>query len=115
MQPQEIDVLYILPSIRRELSIEMKKRGMEQKEIAKRLSVTEAAVSQYIKSKRAAKVKFDAHCMNAIKKSAKKIKDTNTMLQETQTLLKLINDCGLRCKVHKDVANVPSDCDCGIL
>ena len=46
IQPQEVEVLYILPAIRRELAKEMKKQGLEQKKIAGLLFVTEAAVSQ---------------------------------------------------------------------
>jgi len=114
LQPQEVDVLYILPAIRRELSVEMKNLGIEQKKIAERLSVTEAAVSQYLKSKRAAKVKFDGKCLMAIKEAAARIKDTYSMLKETQALLKMIDDCGLRCKIHKDVTSLPDDCVCRV-
>ena len=57
LHPQEIEVLYILPAIRRELTIEMKKIGLEQKKIAEYLCVTEAAVSQYLNSKRASQLR----------------------------------------------------------
>lgn len=110
MQPQEIEVLYILPAIRRELAIEMKKLGSGQKNIAKLLCVTEAAISQYINSKRASKVKFTKKALLAIKKSARKIKDKNLMLNETQTLLKMLREEGLTCDVHKEFADLPEEC-----
>ncbi len=110
MQPQEVEVLYILPALRREITIEMKKLGIEQKEIANRLCVTEAAVSQYLKSKRASKVKFSKTALSLIKTSAKKIKDRRMMLKETQDLLKILKKQGSICKVHKELADLPKQC-----
>ena len=51
--PQSIELHYVLPAVRREIALKLKEKGLGQKEIAKRLSVTEAAVSQYINDKRA--------------------------------------------------------------
>lgn len=110
LQPQEIEVLYILPAIRRELAKDMKKQGMEQKKIAKLLGVTEAAISQYIKSKRASKVKFGKEPLKLIKSAANKITDKRSMLREVQTLLKEMRKEGITCKVHKELANLPNEC-----
>lgn len=111
MQPQEIEVLYILPALRRELTIEMKKSGIEQKKIAELLCVTEAAVSQYLNAKRASKIKFDNEVLDLIKEAAKKITDPNLMIKETQLLLKTLRQQGLTCKVHKKLASdLPEDC-----
>ncbi|MBU1201959.1 MAG: hypothetical protein KJ583_00475 [Nanoarchaeota archaeon] len=110
MQPQEVEVLLVLPAIRRELAIEMKNLGLEQKKIAELLSVTEAAVSQYMKSKRAVKIKFSQKALSAIKKSAKKIKDKQMMLSETQALLKLMKQLGITCHSHKELADVSRKC-----
>lgn len=112
MQPQEIEVLYILPAIRRGLAIEMKKSGLEQKKIACILCVTEAAISQYMKSKRACKVSFNPESLKAIKVAAKNIKDSNTMITETQKLLKLMRKLRITCDLHKDLADIPDDCKC---
>ena len=57
--PQELEVWYILPAIRRELTISLKEEGLKQRQVAEILGVTEAAVSQYIKSKRAKAIKFN--------------------------------------------------------
>ncbi|PKK81706.1 MAG: transcriptional regulator [Thermoplasmata archaeon HGW-Thermoplasmata-2] len=50
--PCELIVWYVLPSIRRDLAAALKKKGMSQKEIAEKLGVTPAAISQYAKAKR---------------------------------------------------------------
>lgn len=50
--PCEISVWYIIPCIRSCLAKELAELGFTQKEIGKRLGVTQAAVSQYISEKR---------------------------------------------------------------
>lgn len=71
--PQEIDVWYILPAIRRELAISLKKEGMKQKDIAIRLRVTNAAISQYLSNKRASEIKFSDKIKKEIKLAAKRV------------------------------------------
>ena len=50
--PQEIEVWYILPAIRKELVRVFKEKGKSGKEIAFLLGITPASVSQYGKDKR---------------------------------------------------------------
>ena len=51
--PCELIVWYVLPSIRRELARELvEKHHLSQAEVARRFGVTDAAISQYLKSKR---------------------------------------------------------------
>ena len=51
--PCELIVWYVLPSIRRELARELvEKHKFTQAEVARRFGVTDAAISQYLKSKR---------------------------------------------------------------
>ena len=63
--PQEIEVWYIIPALRREFASILKEKGFPQKQIAEKLKLTESAVSQYLKLKRAkdlevaAKKKYD--------------------------------------------------------
>ncbi len=99
--PQEIEVWYVLPALRKALAEEMLKLGMKQKEIAEKLHVTGAAVSQYIKSKRAADIKFPQQLKGAIADSAKRIAKSGNALTETQRLCTLIRTKGLLCKIHK--------------
>ncbi|MGB9675144.1 MAG: helix-turn-helix domain-containing protein [Candidatus Nanoarchaeia archaeon] len=53
MLPCEINVKYKIPTIKAKLAQKLKKMGYKNKEIAKCLDVTEAAVSQYLHGKRA--------------------------------------------------------------
>ena len=72
--PQEIEVRYILPAIRRELArIFIHEHKMSQKNAAKILGLTEAAVSQYQHSKRAKEVVFSNEVVSEIKKSAERV------------------------------------------
>lgn len=50
--PCELIVWYLLPAIRCDLAVRLKKKGMAQKKIAELFGITPAAVSQYVKSKR---------------------------------------------------------------
>lgn len=103
MLPQEIQVWYILPVIRRELSrILVKEKRLTQKETAKLLSITEGAVSQYLSSKRGNAVKFDEKILAEVRKSAEIIaKDPNQILRETIRILDLDNVWKLVCEYHK--------------
>ena len=108
--PQEIEVLYILPAIRRMLALEMKAKGLEQKKIAELLLVTEAAVSQYINSKRATKVDFTPKVIKAIKDSAKKIINKTPVIKETEVLLKLSRQEKITCQMHRKLSDINKDC-----
>lgn len=111
MQPQEVEVHYILPAIRRELTLAMKAQGVDQKHIAKLLNVTEPAISQYVKRKRGADIEFPEKVMAVIRESAAHINNEQTLIMETQKLLRVINQEGITCKVHMKVAGLPKTCN----
>jgi len=68
--PQEVEVRYILPAIRRELArIFIQEHKLAQKEAAKILGLTEAAVSQYQHFKRAKEVVFSEGIVKEIRVS----------------------------------------------
>lgn len=72
--PQEIEVWYLIPGIRRELTKSLvADHKMNQKGISKILGITESAVSQYIKNKRGSEMKFSKEDIQLIKKSANQI------------------------------------------
>ncbi|MFH1072401.1 MAG: helix-turn-helix domain-containing protein [Nanoarchaeota archaeon] len=100
---QELEVWYIIPSIRKQLAEVMKKKGLTQTKIAGILGITEAAVSQYLKSKRAAKVIFSETMKKEIEKSAEKLMAKKSQRSEVQRLVKLaeknLSVCGV-CKEH---------------
>ncbi len=112
LQPQELEVWYVLPALRRELSIEMKKSGLDQKTIAKVIGVTEAAISHYIKEKRASEVKFDDNTKEEIRKSAQLISQNGKLLfQEMQHLLNKALQNKVLCQLcHSQNNDLPEDC-----
>ena len=104
-------MFYIMPAIRRELTIAMKDLGFTQKKIAKLLGVTEPAVSQYVNSKRAVNVDFNEHIKDHIKESAKKISDQMSLIEEMQFLMRLASNDKLKCKVCHDITGTDSSCN----
>jgi hypothetical protein len=110
LQPQEVEVFYLLPAIRRELSTALKGLGKTQKEIAKLLGVTEAAVSQYQSNKRA-HAQFPHEMTARIKEAAVRITDRDSMIRETQAILGVAKADRFICKMHEQVADVPKGCD----
>ena len=88
LMPQEIEVWYIIPSIRRELAKSLKGKGLSQKEIALTLGITEPAVSQYLHDKRASGVEFDDKLLELVNKSAEiLIQDPRRVVNEIQLIL----------------------------
>jgi len=110
LQPQEIEVFYIIPTVRRQLAIAMKQRGLKQKQIAVLLDIEDAAVSQYINQKRGNKVQFEKEIIKEINKSSKLIKDKLSLVRETQKLLRLIHSTGEICRIHKQICKIPEIC-----
>ena len=92
--PQEIQVWYVLPAIRKELTkVLVKEKGLTQKETAKILSITEAAVSQYLSEKRANTLQLEESVINEIRKSA------NLIIKHPKCLISEI----IKILDHKDV------------
>ena len=90
LMPQEIEVWYILPAIRKELAKTMLAKGMKQKEIASALNIAKSAVSQYIKEKRAKGIEFDSEMKAEISKSADTIiNDIRQLMPEMKRLCEL--------------------------
>lgn len=101
--PQEIIVWNIIPYLRKEIALEMIKKGIEQKKIATYLTITEAAVSQYVNDKRAYK-KFNLtrSIKMEISNSADKIiSKKSDILIEIQRLLSLPELKAEICLIHK--------------
>jgi uncharacterized protein len=114
--PQEIEVWYVLPQIRRAIAMEMKKRKLSQLEIARMLDVTPSAVSQYVNSKRAKANFFTNDIFKKISKAVDKIiKNEDVLYNEIQSILTIVRDRGLLCKIHKCYeAERPEECNiCG--
>ena len=111
--PQEIEVWYIIPAIRRELTKSMVELGLTQKQIADKMGITEAAVSQYLSSKRAKEVVFSNAILEEIKKSAEKIIENNeNPVLEMVRLTNLTSVKHVMCDLHKKQdLNLPDGCN----
>ncbi|MFX1264996.1 MAG: transcriptional regulator [Promethearchaeota archaeon] len=131
LMPQEVEVWYVLPAIRRELSKFMKfKRGLAQKSIARMLGVTEPAVTQYMLSKkdkpkrsRGDQVDIPEEFEPEIEASADAIIDAwtsggptdrafETTTREINRLIGVMRNAGLLCEIHREhCQGVHQDCD----
>ena len=112
LQPQEIEVFYIIPTLRKHLAIAMKKQGMKQSRIAELLEIQNATVSQYIKGKRGDKIKFPEKIVKEIEHSSSKIHDKISLIRETQKILLLIRNTGALCTIHKQLSpTIPCSCN----
>ena len=112
--PQEIEVWYILPAIRREMAkIMINEYHLSQRDAAKILGLTEAAISQYVHETRAKDVNFDKKTYQLIKESTKKvIEDEKELLNELYKLSDFMKRSELVCQIHKKYDHsIPNSCD----
>jgi len=131
MMPQEVEVWYVLPALRRELAKIMKTKTVPrvgedgktkehkitQKEIARMLGVTEPAITQYLLKKKGRRSRGDQVVIpekfySELEKSADTMikqyeqKGANddmfeTMTREINRLIKVIRDDGAMCDIHR--------------
>lgn len=111
IQPQEIEMFYIMPTIRKEFALEMKKLGLKQNKIADLLHIKKATVSHYVNNKRASKVEFSKEIKTEIASSAHKITDTISLIRETQSIVRKIRKSCELCRIHKQLAPIPDECE----
>ncbi len=113
--PQEIEVWYILPLIRRKIALKMVEKGLQQKEVARIMGITPAAVCQYKTEKRAKADFFDDDMNKALEISVKNIIKNNKALAEE--IIKLNNSAkskGIVCKIYKEkcaLKGMEGNCD----
>jgi hypothetical protein len=111
--PQEIEIWYLIPSLRKELAkIFIADYKLKQKEVSKLLGITEASVSHYANSHRGGKIKFSNEEKKEIKNSAKKIiEGKSSLVKELYYLCSFFRKSKVLCKVHKDFdKNIPKNC-----
>tara|TARA_Y100000294_G_scaffold177026_1_gene201122 strand:+ start:2588 stop:2956 length:369 start_codon:yes stop_codon:yes gene_type:complete len=114
VMPQEIEVWYLIPALRRELvKIFIKDYNLSQKKSAEILEITESAISQYLKSKRGGKIIFSKKETEQIKKSADKIiKNPETLMKNLYDLCILFRKNKVICELHKNQdKKIIKDCD----
>ncbi|MFH1500985.1 MAG: transcriptional regulator [archaeon] len=101
--PQEIEVWYIIPGIRRELARELtQKHDLTYEKAGNILGVSKAAISQYLKNKRAKEIKFSDSVKKEIEKSAKVIvKDNKMAVREIMRLISVVKKSKCACDICK--------------
>lgn len=124
--PQEVEVWYVLPAIRRELARVMISKEIPQKQIAQMLGVTEPAVTQYKlnKSKRSRgdQVQIPEAVLPELLKSADLIIKAweeraegefvyEQMTREINRIIEVLREKGTLCDVHREYcAHVDQEC-----
>ncbi len=110
--PQEVEVWFVLPALRRQYVVALKKEGLKQKDIAKVVNLTEAAVSQYLKKKRGDVIKFKDEVLKEIQASAKKIASKEAEYRkEFQIILKKLKQSRFICTVCHDHTKADKECE----
>tara|TARA_Y100000310_G_C20522944_1_gene734596 strand:+ start:517 stop:912 length:396 start_codon:yes stop_codon:yes gene_type:complete len=111
--PQEIEVWYIIPAIRREFAkCLIDNHKISYQKVGDLLGISKAAISQYIKGKRAAKVKLPAKAQKKICQSCDLLAAGKTdSVNEITNLLNFIKEEGLACEIcDKKIRTDIEDC-----
>lgn len=109
--PQELEVWYVIPSLRKELAVAMKNQGLKQVEIAKRLGLTKSAINQYISEKRGNEIKLNDKIKAEVLNSSKKINNHLDAIKELQNLIHIAREEKIICQIHKDLDKNFSNCN----
>jgi len=114
--PQEIEVRYIIPAIRGNLAkILVGEKKFSQKEAARLLKLSEAAVSQYLHSKRGTEVMFSEKIIDEIRNSAERIikegGDRRIFSAEIYRICGLTNVKQVLCDIHRKQSSELEDCN----
>lgn len=113
--PQEIEVWYIIPAVRKELAtLLVRKYELTLEKTGDILGISKAAVSQYLSNKRANKIKLPPAIKKELEESAKIIiKDNKRAIIEIQRILKEFRKKKCSCEVCKKFnKGIQSACEC---
>ena len=101
--PQEIEVWYIIPAIRKELAKLLTEiHGLSYEKAGTRLGISKAAVSQYLSNKRANKIQLSDEVKTEIFKAASRINENDkAALVEIQRILVFMKENKSSCAVCK--------------
>ena len=105
--PCELIVWYVLPFIRRELArVLVEKHNLTQAEVARRFGVTDAAVSQYLKSKRGTNKELESsgryeEFKEEVERAAQRIIDGSDIVTETCRICNMVKHSGMLVKVYE--------------
>ncbi len=103
MLPQEIEVWYIIPAVRKELAkCLVKDYKLSYEKAGDILGISKAAVCQYLSNKRANKFKLNTDMKKQIKKSAKTIfQDNHKAIVEIERIIKYLRTNHCPCELCK--------------
>jgi len=113
--PQEIEVWYIIPAIRKELAKFLtKEHNLTFEKTGQILGISKSAVSQYLSNKRAGKLKLPEKIKDEIKKSSRIIVDeNNSSVAEMERILRIIRTNKCSCDVcRKYNPEIIKYCNC---
>ncbi|MFH1211599.1 MAG: helix-turn-helix domain-containing protein [Candidatus Woesearchaeota archaeon] len=111
--PQEIEVWYVLPEIRKQLALSLKRLGLSQKQVSQKLGVSAATISHYARNRRAGNFDLGSQLKKPFEAAAKKIAKTDSkteIMHEIQGLCRAIRNSCILCKIHKEIETVPCNC-----
>ncbi|MBS3080242.1 hypothetical protein J4221_02115 [Candidatus Pacearchaeota archaeon] len=99
--PQEIEVWYIIPVIRREMAMCFsREHKISYDNIASMMGLSKAAISQYIAGKRVERIKMHPKALEEVKISCNKIvKNKSTVIREISRVLEIIKKKKLHCEL----------------
>jgi hypothetical protein len=111
--PCEIVVQKVLPAIRSELARIMIEEGLPQQQVANRLGLSKAAISQYVSSKRGKEVSFPSDIEGNINELALNLIGNltpNDAVSNLCAVCKGIQMSGWLCKEHQQKNNSCTYC-----
>ncbi len=95
--PCEIIVWKVVPCIRRAFAISLFEKGLNQKKIADIIGVSNAAISQYLASKRGKNIEFSKKLQEEIEKSVKLILNGGDAIKEICRICEIVKkDMGIK-------------------
>lgn len=111
--PQEIEVWYIIPAIRKEMAICFsREHKISYDNIAKIMGLTKTAISQYLAGKRVERIKMHPKALDELKISCNRIvKNKSIAVKEISRVLDVIKRKKLHCEMcGKMIDGVLHDC-----
>ncbi len=109
--PQEIEVWYILPAIRKELVRVLKSRGKSGREIASLLGITASSVSQYSSDKRGMGIELPLVVKEFVLSKIPSIKDSLSAYKVIQDINTFIKESKALCQLHMLIEKDLDNCD----
>lgn len=99
--PQEIEVWYIIPAIRRDMAICLsREHKISYGDIASMMGLTKTAISLYIAGKRVERIKMHPKALEEVKISCQRIvKNKSAVIKEISRVLEIIKKRKLHCEM----------------